>query len=85
MGLASVGPSFKELIMAKVKCYSPLGVEEMKEPVDARECVESCGYTMEPVEPSDPIDEAIQEEVEEENVTEEVPVENKRGRKRKNK
>jgi hypothetical protein len=34
--------------MAKVKCYTPEGKEEMKEPVDAKECVESCGYTMEP-------------------------------------
>jgi hypothetical protein len=71
--------------MAKVKCYSPLGVEEMKEPVDAREAVESCGYTMEPVEPSDPIDEVIQEEeIKEENIVEEAPTESKRGRKRKN-
>ncbi len=36
--------------MAKVKCYSPLGVEEMREPVDAKEAVEFCGYTMEPIE-----------------------------------
>jgi hypothetical protein len=36
--------------MAKVECYTPDGKMEMKEPVDARECVESCGYTMEPVE-----------------------------------
>jgi hypothetical protein len=71
--------------MAKVKCYSPLGVEEMKEPVDAREAVESCGYTMEPVEPSDPIDEVIQEEeIKEENIVEEAPTESKRGRKREN-
>ena len=36
--------------MAKVECFTPDGVMEMKEPVDARECAESCGYTMEPVE-----------------------------------
>ena len=62
--------------MAKVKCYSPLGVEEMKEPVDAREAVELCGYTMEAVKPSDPV---ISEEdtPAEDSVT---PVEKKRGR-----
>jgi Zn ribbon nucleic-acid-binding protein len=36
--------------MAKVKCYAPDGTEVMKEPVDARECVEHCGFTMEPVD-----------------------------------
>jgi hypothetical protein len=36
--------------MAKVECFTPDGKMEMKEPVDARECVENCGYTMEPVE-----------------------------------
>ena len=62
--------------MAKVKCYSPLGVEEMKEPVDAREAVELCGYTMEAVKPSDLV---ISEEdtPAEDSVT---PVEKKRGR-----
>ena len=33
--------------MAKVECYTPDGVMEMKEPVDAKEAVEFCGYTME--------------------------------------
>ena len=33
--------------MAKVECFTPDGVMEMKEPVDAKECVENCGYTME--------------------------------------
>jgi hypothetical protein len=37
-------------MMAKVKCYAPDGTAVMKEPVDARECVEHCGFTMEPVE-----------------------------------
>jgi Zn ribbon nucleic-acid-binding protein len=36
--------------MAKVECYRPDGTMVMKEPVDARECVEHCGFTMEPVE-----------------------------------
>jgi hypothetical protein len=35
--------------MAKIECFTPDGKMEMKEPVDAKECVESCGYTMEPV------------------------------------
>lgn len=34
--------------MAKVKCYTPEGEEREKEPVDARECVERLGFTMEP-------------------------------------
>lgn len=34
--------------MAKVKCYTPEGEEREKEPVDARECVENLGFTMEP-------------------------------------
>ena len=33
--------------MAKIECYRPDGKMEMKEPVDAKECVENCGYTME--------------------------------------
>ena len=33
--------------MAKVECYTPEGKIELKEPVDAREAVELCGYTME--------------------------------------
>jgi hypothetical protein len=67
--------------MAKVKCYTPEGIEEMKEPGDAREAVESCGYTMEPSESLIIKEEVIeQEEVEEI----EVPIVNKRGRKGKN-
>jgi len=31
----------------KVTCYDPEGNERFKEPVDARECVEHCGFTME--------------------------------------
>ena len=33
--------------MAKVECFTPDGKMEMKEPVDAKECVENCGFTME--------------------------------------
>ena len=33
--------------MAKVECFTPEGVMEMKEPVDVREAVENCGYTRE--------------------------------------
>ena len=36
--------------MAKMACYDPEGKEHMKEPVDARECVEHCGFTTEPLE-----------------------------------
>ena len=32
--------------MAKVACYNPKGEKRMKEPVDARECVENLGFTM---------------------------------------
>lgn len=32
--------------MAKIACYTPDGEKRMKEPVDARECVESLGFTM---------------------------------------
>lgn len=77
--------------MAKVKCYTPEGIEEMKEPVDAREAVESCGYTMEPregkaiteIDVSECTGEII-EEIKEEVETTEAPVLNKRGRKGKN-
>ena len=31
----------------KIACYTPDGIEKMKEPVDARECVEHLGFTME--------------------------------------
>jgi len=34
--------------MALVTIYSPEGVKEEREPVDARECVEHCGYSYEP-------------------------------------
>lgn len=34
-----------------VKVYTPEGIEEDKEPVDACECVERCGYSYEPPEP----------------------------------
>jgi hypothetical protein len=67
--------------MAKVKCYSPLGVEEMKEPVDAKEAVEFCGYTMEAVEPSDPVN-TEEDTPAEDNI---APVEKKRGRPARNK
>jgi len=43
--------------MAKVKCYTPEGKEEMKESVDAKEAVEFCGYTMEPVEKVETLEE----------------------------
>lgn len=33
--------------MAKIPCYTPDGEKRMKEPVDARECVEHLGFTME--------------------------------------
>ena len=33
-----------------VECYDPTGKKMMKEAVDARECVERCGFTMEPPE-----------------------------------
>jgi hypothetical protein len=79
--------------MAKVECFTPDGKMEMKEPVDAKECVESCGYTMEapktiPIvltrkDPDMVI--GMEENIEEEIISEEAPVENKRGRKRKNK
>ena len=32
--------------MAKIACYTPEGEVRMKEPVDARECVENLGFTM---------------------------------------
>jgi hypothetical protein len=34
--------------MALVTCYDPQGVEHQKEPVDARECVKHCGFTLTP-------------------------------------
>lgn len=34
----------------RVKCYDPQGREYEKESVDARECCERLGYTMQPVE-----------------------------------
>jgi hypothetical protein len=33
--------------MAKIECYTPEGELRMKEPIDARECVEALGFTME--------------------------------------
>lgn len=32
--------------MAKIECFDADGKMHMKEPVDARECVASCGFTM---------------------------------------
>jgi hypothetical protein len=32
-----------------ITVYRPDGVAELKEPVDARECVAHCGYSLEPV------------------------------------
>ena len=34
-----------------VKCYDPEGNEYLKEPIDARECIEHCRFTLEPPEP----------------------------------
>jgi hypothetical protein len=78
--------------MAKVECFTPDGKMEMKEPVDARECVENCGYTME-LREGKAITEIVESEgtceiMEEIESSEELiaaPTENKRGRKRKNK
>lgn len=36
--------------MALVRCYDQQGNARMKEAVDARECVEFCGFKMEPPE-----------------------------------
>ena len=36
--------------MALVTCFDPEGVEYQKEPVDARECVKHCGFTLTPPE-----------------------------------
>ena len=44
--------------MAKIACYTPDGEKKMKEPVDARECVENLGFTMD-----DPNDASKNEEV----------------------
>ena len=44
--------------MAKIACYTPEGELKMKEPIDARECVEHLGFTME-----DPKDTSKNEEV----------------------
>ena len=81
--------------MAKVECYTPDGVMEMKEPVDAREAVELCGYTMEapktiPIKLTrkDPDKIIGMEEVTEEDTPAEdsvAPVEKKRGRPARNK
>lgn len=77
--------------MARVECYTPDGKMEMKEPVDAREAVESCGYTMEPREGKAITEIAVSEctgeiieEIKEEVEKMEAPVPNKRGRKGKN-
>ncbi len=32
--------------MAFITCYDPQGVAYQKEPVDAKECVEHCGFSM---------------------------------------
>jgi hypothetical protein len=72
--------------MAKVECFTPDGKMEMKEPVDAREAVESCGYTMELIDTSRDVSIKIEEEiikVVEEKVVEETPIANKRGPKPK--
>jgi hypothetical protein len=37
--------------MALVTCYDPQGVAHEKEPVDAKECVQHCGFTMAPALP----------------------------------
>jgi hypothetical protein len=37
--------------MALVTCYDPQGVAHEKEPVDAKECVAHCGFTMAPAMP----------------------------------
>lgn len=34
-----------------IKCYDLEGNEYLKEPIDARECIEHCGFTLEPPEP----------------------------------
>lgn len=44
--------------MAKIPCYTPDGELRMKEPVDARECVESLKFTMD-----DPNDNSNNKEV----------------------
>lgn len=31
-----------------ITVYRPDGVAEQKDPIDARECIEHCGYTQEP-------------------------------------
>lgn len=51
--------------MALVKCYDPAGNEHIKEPIDARECVEHCGFTMslpEKVEVKEEVKQAEQED-----------------------
>jgi hypothetical protein len=78
--------------MAKVECFTPDGKMEIKEPVDAKECVESCGYTMEMPEMGEIITAVVESEgtgevMEEVGPEEEVaaaPVISKRGRKGKN-
>lgn len=67
--------------MAKIECYTPEGKLEMKEPVDAKEAVEHCGYTMEApsIEKSVVDTEATQVE----SIVK--PTESKRGRKKKDK
>ena len=34
----------------RVECYTPAGEMKLKNSVDARECVERCGFTMTPPE-----------------------------------
>lgn len=47
--------------MAFVTCYDPQGVAHQKEPVDAKECVNQCGFTMTPPEPAEIAPEAAPE------------------------
>jgi len=52
--------------MAKVSVYDTEGKEHIKEPVDARECVDNLGWTMELKKPAEVTETvAVVEEVEE--------------------
>ena len=66
--------------MALVACYTPKGEMKMKEPIDAKECVEYCGFTMEPPELETPIKQEVKKEI-----TSEENQSGKRGRKSKKK
>ncbi len=56
-----------------VKVYRPDGVAEEKEAVDARECVEHCGYSYEPHEPLVHSDESLKVSESTENRTLDYP------------